>query len=477
MPRKTDMIAEWNNHAFEIKFSELKEIDPDKLYEYACQCGYVIQNTRKSIWNILHGVTIGMCIECTKERQKQTNIEKYGDKNSAASVAIVKKRKQTMLERFGAKTTLESEELKAKVRKTNMENYGVPCVLSSPIIQAKIKQTVMEIYGVEYVVQNPDVQEKIRQTNMKNYGVPCTLLDPGVQSKIRQTNITRHGTEFTMQNQEVKEKAIQTSLNNYGVTNPMKSEIVQNKVKQTNLERLGVEYPMQNAEVKEKSRQTCIETYGYENPMQNKEVKEKMVQTNMEKYGVPCTLMLPEVQAKIIETNIEKYGTPNPMQNPQIFMKQQKSAYSRKSFIFPSGKEVLVQGYEPYCLKDLISIENISEQDIIVGATAMPRISYEYEDNNHIYFPDIYIISMNKIIEVKSLYTANCESKKIVTKLNACEEQGLNVELRIYDDSGKCIHKFSNATQFLQFILENYDEIEEDKDEEDTTLEILIDCE
>jgi len=43
----------------------------------------------------------------------------------------------------------------------------------------------------------------------------------------------------------------------------------------------------------------------------------------------------------------------------------------------------------------------------------MPEIWYEFEDKRRRYYPDIYIKSQNKIIEVKSDYTFYKEYDKI----------------------------------------------------------------
>ena len=82
---------------------------------------------------------------------------------------------------------------------------------------------------------------------------------------------------------------------------------------------------------------------------------------------------------------------------------------SSKTYTFPSGKEIQVQGYEPFALNELIQI--LSEDDIINGCSNVPTIAYaDDEGKPHKHFPDIFIPSQNKCIEVKSTWTA--EKKK-----------------------------------------------------------------
>ncbi len=102
--------------------------------------------------------------------------------------------------------------------------------------------------------------------------------------------------------------------------------------------------------------------------------------------------------------------------------------------MFLSGKVVYVQGYEPQILKELVY--HFEEDDIIVGSKNVPEIWYYMENKKHRYFPDIYIKSINTIIEVKSKWTLFEQTKEgqenqTIMEINnhkrtACIEQGYN---------------------------------------------------
>ena len=59
------------------------------------------------------------------------------------------------------------------------------------------------------------------------------------------------------------------------------------------------------------------------------------------------------------------------------------------------------------------------------------QIYYEFEGKNHKYYLDFYIISENKIYEVKSEYTYNSDIVINNLKKNACINKGIDFEFII----------------------------------------------
>jgi hypothetical protein len=110
-----------------------------------------------------------------------------------------------------------------------------------------------------------------------------------------------------------------------------------------------------------------------------------------------------------------------------------------KTFVFPSGREIKCQGYEPFALRDLIN-SNINEDDILNERTKTPEIWF-FDENNikHRYYVDIFIPSQNKCIEVKSLYTYEKDKYKNLLKEEAAKNLGYNFEFWIYDKKGNKI--------------------------------------
>jgi len=320
--------------------------------------------------------------------------------------------------------------------KTFMEKYGVTNSMNVKEFADKKDETNLERYGVIHPMQSEEIKDKTKQTNLERYGVIHPMQLEEIKNKTKQTNLERYGTLYPSQLEEIKEKTKQTNLERYGVIHPMQLEEIKEKTKQTNLERYGVIYPMQLEEIKEKTKQTNLERYGVIHPMQLEEIKEKTKQTNLERYGVINPMQLEEIKEKTKQTNLERYGVPYATQNPDIQSKIKKSLYSRKEYIFPKGKKIICQGYEPFCLDDLIK-EGYDESHIITDN--VPIISYEYEGDQKKYFPDIFIPIKNQIIEVKSIYTFEKNKDKNLLKAKACKQSGYNFEFRIYDRKGKII--------------------------------------
>lgn len=116
------------------------------------------------------------------------------------------------------------------------------------------------------------------------------------------------------------------------------------------------------------------------------------------------------------------------------YKSRRRTKYQYKLFEFPSGRQVYIQGYEHYALRDLLN-SGIDEEDIIVGTDTVPIILYEYRGKYKKYYPDIFICSQHMIIEVKSAYTLNRNVLKNDSKFNtACESH--NFEVWVYTHQG-----------------------------------------
>ena len=131
------------------------------------------------------------------------------------------------------------------------------------------------------------------------------------------------------------------------------------------------------------------------------------------------------------------------MQNEQVFSKNKTSRFKNKNFIFPSGREVLIQGYENRAI-DLL-LNTYDENDMVIMDSNIEKLIgevwYTGEDNKpHRYFPDIFIISENKIIEVKSDWTYKLDKNKNILKQNSCLEMGFKFEFFIFNKKERLLN-------------------------------------
>lgn len=184
---------------------------------------------------------------------------------------------------------------------------------------------------------------------------------------------------------------------------------------------------------------TNRERYNADWPTQNPIIKGKIVATNRLKYNVDYYAQTPEFWVKYHNTCMKHFGCIHPMHNPEVAAYCFSKMLNKKTYAFPNGVEVLVQGYEPFALDKLVSIGYTSD-DIIVGMGNVPIIDYEFGGKPHKYYPDIFIPKEKLIIEVKSQHIYDKEPEKNETKMITTRRAGYNTQLVIFDEKGNVIH-------------------------------------
>lgn len=121
------------------------------------------------------------------------------------------------------------------------------------------------------------------------------------------------------------------------------------------------------------------------------------------------------------------------------------SGFRNKLYVLPSGLIANVQGYENFVLDEIF--KKYKEEDVIIGnyeiSEQIGAIEYFFEGVRRRYFPDIYIKSENKIIEVKSSYTYDFQKDKNLCKRDACLKKGLDFCFWIWDT--KIIEEFRHG--------------------------------
>jgi hypothetical protein len=228
-----------------------------------------------------------------------------------------------------------------------------------------------------------------------------------------------------------KEKYKQTNLDIRGVENPMRCSEVKEKLKQTCIKKFDVENPSQSKLVKERKSETCMKNHGVSNPLKSKIIRSKAKQTNLRIRGVEHPMRCSEVKEKCKQTNLRIRGVENPSQCIYVQKKKEESKLTFKEYVCPSGTIRRIQGYENFALDELF--KKFTEDQVITDRETIPSIEYYYEDRKHVYFPDIFIPHLNKIIEVKSTWTYNLDVEKLKQKEKYTKLQGYEYEYWIFD--------------------------------------------
>lgn len=250
-------------------------------------------------------------------------------------------------------------------KRKRIATYAARTKEQSTEILKKRQATVLQKYGVDNVSKSNEIKQLISTQTKKNAA--------STTKKVKESNLRKYGVESTNSLNSVKNKKKKVFLEKYGVDHQLKIPAIAASVSAKNT---------QNANERiAKARKTCMEKYGTENPSSAGVIKNKRKETFNERYGVD-----------------------NASQVPEFHEKKMQSQYKTKEFIFPSGKIVKVQGYEPLALTKLL--ETYDESDIVIDTMLKPRIRYiGIDGKQHYYFPDIYIPKDNLLIEVKSEYT------------------------------------------------------------------------
>lgn len=352
----------------------------------------------------------------TKDTKKFAMINVTGIKCKTCKWKIaVERRHKSNLEKYGVISVTQVKSIQDKVKKTNLAKYGVENPFSLKEMQAKYRKTCKEKYGVEYAIQSKSVKDKVAKTNLEKYGV----------KNIVEASFFR-------------EKSKATLIANYGVDHQMKSAIVKEKAKETNLIKYGTEHWFQAESIKDKIKDTFITKYGVSNILALPEIKDKIKKTCLARYGVENSSQSKEVRDKIKATLLARYGVEHPSQSLEIQSKSQKSGYKYRDYTTPSGTIRKVQGYEPFALDILFKTEHQDESNIITDRMEVPRIAYTKEDeSDHYYFPDIFIKSEKKLIEVKSTWTYSLHLETNQCKWKAAQSAGYTMEFWVFGSKGE----------------------------------------
>lgn len=258
------------------------------------------------------------------------------------------------------------------------------------------------------------MKKQLETMNVSN----CSQLPSWKSTKIKNC-LEKHGVEWYNQTSEYKEKLKSNSLERYGVDHYTKLESVQEKKKQTCLEKYGVDNITKLTSTQDKIKNTCIERYAYTSASKNEMIKDKIKQTNQLKYGKDWFIQTESFKYKTLN-KYEQIGVTHCSQISGTVEKRTRAGFRWKDYVLPSGKVIKVQGYENIAMDRLL--ETYSEDDIVTDnkdiENYIGKIFYEHDNKKHRYFPDIYVISTNTLIEVKSQWTYNSQKSINLIKAN-----------------------------------------------------------
>lgn len=167
--------------------------------------------------------------ECSKEKTKRTNLERYGVEYPLQSKDIHEKTIETL------KENLKDPEFKQlrenKMKATMLEKYNTENAFKkdSPI-RIAFEERLLNEYGVKNIGGIPESLEKVKRTSLRKYGVEWTgqlerirkinqerLLDKEVQNNMKQAFYEKYGARNPGEIEEFKLKTFSTFYKNRGI--------------------------------------------------------------------------------------------------------------------------------------------------------------------------------------------------------------------------------------------------------------------
>jgi len=227
-------------------------------------------------------------------------------------------------------------------------------------------------------------------------------------------------------------KTKKTCKEKYGVENFNTLESIKQKTRFTNNLKYGSDYHLNTEESKIKIKEILLSKYGVDNVSKLDEVKNKKNYKSINRTEEEKKI----TRDKYRKTILERYGVEHLSQDSDFLEELLKKSFSHKSYRLPSGKVISLQGYEPKVMDYLLRY--YSEDDILYNNKSIEnkigKIFYQNIDKTSRYFPDLYIISENKIVEVKSKFTYELDIQKNNAKREECLRRGINFNFIIYDN-------------------------------------------
>ena len=91
----------------------------------------------------------------------------------------------------------------------------------------------------------------------------------------------------------------------------------------------------------------------------------------------------------------------------------------------------------------LLNVEKIQEDDIVTDRTQVPECWW-YDENGkiHRYYVDIYILSQQRCIEVKSRWSFGLNPEIIFMKQHALQDAGYFCEICVLNKKGVLLEKY-----------------------------------
>lgn len=135
----------------------------------------LICKNKTNFINISHGyrhycsAKCSMTDEKTKNKIKETCLNKYGYESASQSTEVKIKQEKTCYEKYGCKSSLQNNTVKLKRKNNFLLNHGCNSPSQLDYIKERKKDTLVEHYGVEYYSQTKTWKDIIKNQTLQKY--------------------------------------------------------------------------------------------------------------------------------------------------------------------------------------------------------------------------------------------------------------------------------------------------------------------
>lgn len=145
---------------------------------------------------------------------KDKRIKKYGSNTPFASKEIRDQIKENNRKNHdGLENPFQWKTSKEKAKQTKLEKYGDPEYRN----MEKIKQTTQNHYGIDSYMKTQEFRDKTKEKCLNLYGVDSYMKVPEVIEKLKSKNRSKYNRDWYMGSDEFKDKSKNWCLNTYGV--------------------------------------------------------------------------------------------------------------------------------------------------------------------------------------------------------------------------------------------------------------------
>lgn len=178
----------------EVKVEDLSKGSHVKITVKCGVCGKIRENLmyKEYLRNLKSGNYYSCKGKCSSDKNRMTNMEKYGVEHYSKTIESKNKIKETSLLKYGVENYMQTEKCIGKIKNTMLERYGVENASNLEFFKQKRKKTMIERYGVDYYVLHHDFLDKSKETSVKNYGVDHPMK---LKSVVRE-RLNKQGLDF-----------------------------------------------------------------------------------------------------------------------------------------------------------------------------------------------------------------------------------------------------------------------------------------